>query len=204
MAFAVFGCAVSLLALLEVGNRVLLFFAVGYAVVGYLAGLLVHCRETRSRFIRDGAIRGRGYAPYFRRARRSLLLTHCDEDAPSEELLGIYSELLERGVELRRVVFLRGDHRQRSYEWLHRFGEREGLENRFVQPDRSEVARLSFVVVDERYVILSIPGGEAVDGEHYSRRFVLRHLLVVEDKDVAVAFTEVHRQLWLRATSEPH
>lgn len=59
--------------------------------------------------------------------------------------------------------------------------------------------RFSFVVVDERWSILSVPGDAAVDGEGYAGRFVLRHLLAIEDAEIAEAFTEVHRQLWRRA-----
>ena len=38
-----------------------------------------------------------------------------------------------------------------------------------------------------------------MDGEGYASRFVLKHLLVVDDPDVADAFAEVHSQLWSRA-----
>lgn len=69
-----------------------------------------------------------------------------------------------------------------------------------ILPDRADVMRLSFVVVDERWSILSVPGDAAVDGEGYAGRYLLRHLLAIEDAEIAEAFTEVHRQLWRRAT----
>ena len=61
----------------------------------------------------------------------------------------------------------------------------------------------SFVVVDERFVLVAVPGDAAVESETYSDRLVLRHLLVVEDEEVARAFSEVHSQLWRRAELLP-
>ena len=105
-----------------------------------------------------------------------------------------------RGVELRRVIFIRPDHAPGAYDWVHRFGRHERLQQRVILPDRADVMRLSFVVVDERWSILSVPGDAAVDGEGYAGRYLLRHLLAIEDAEIAEAFTEVHRQLWRRAT----
>jgi hypothetical protein len=187
------------LAFLGLENRSLAWVSLGYVAFAYLAGLVVHTRQTAFAFIRDGAVRGAGYAPFFRRATRSLLLLHTDDDAPSEELLGLYRTLLERGVELRRVIFVQPDHAPGAYEWVRKFGRHERLQQRVVLPDRAEVMRVSFVVVDERWSILSVPGNAAVDGESYAGRFILRHLLAIEDSEIAEAFTEVHRQLWRRA-----
>ena len=60
--------------------------------------------------------------------------------------------------------------------------------------------RFGFVVVDEKCVILSVPGAAAMDAEGYASRFVLKHLLAIDDPDVAETFAEVHSQLWSRAT----
>lgn len=197
---ALFAFLTSALAFLGVEKRPLAWFTLGYLGFAYLAGLLVRARRAGFTFLRDGALRGTGYARFFRRATRSLLLLHTDDDSPSEELLGLYRTLLDRGVELRRVIFVRPDHAPGAYDWIRKFGRHERLQQRVVLPDRADVMRLSFVVVDERWSILSVPGDAAVDGEGYAGRYVLRHLLAIEDAEIAEAFTEVHRQLWRRAS----
>ena len=199
VALGLFGFVTACLAFLGAKNSVLAWVTLGYVALAYLAGLVVHARRPGFTFMRDGAVRGAGYAQFFRRATRSLLLLHTDDDAPSEELLGLYRTLLDRGVELRRVIFVRPDHAPGAYDWVRKFGRHERLQQRVVLPDRAEVMRFSFVVVDERWSILSVPGDAAVDGEGYAGRFVLRHLLAIEDAEIAEAFTEVHRQLWRRA-----
>jgi hypothetical protein len=75
------------------------------------------------------------------------------------------------------------------------------LKQRVILPEQADVMRMSFVVVDNRWAILSVPGGAAVDNEGYATAFVLRDLLVVESPEAAVAFTEVHSQLWRRAAA---
>lgn len=170
-----------------------------FLVVAYLAGLLVHDRR-RLRvfdFIEDGGLRGRGYVPFFRTAQHSLFLTHTDDDAPSEELLGLYHTLLARSVQLRRVTFLRPG--RESARWLADFGEHANLEQRVVPPERGELLPLSFAVIDESVVVVSVPGYSAIDASQYATRFVLRHLLVIHDTAVACVFLEMHRQLWERA-----
>jgi hypothetical protein len=199
LALGLFAFVTACLAFLGVENRALAWVALAYVVFVYLAGLLVRGRQGKFTFVRDGAVRGSGYAPYFRRATKSLLLLHTDDDAPSEELLGLYRTLLERGVELRRVIFLRPDHAAGAYDWVVSFGEHARLKQRVVLPQKADFMRMSFVVVDERWAILSVPGDAAVDGEGYAGSFVLRHLLVIEDPEVAEAFTEAHSQLWRRA-----
>lgn len=188
------------LAFVGVERRALAWAALGYVILVYVAGLLVHSRRISFEFIRDGALRGSGYVPYFRRARRSLLLLHTDDDPPGEELLGLYRTLLDRGVELRRILFIRADRAPSAYSWVQSFGRHDGLRQRVVLPDRADVMRVSFVVVDERWVMISVPGDAAIDAEDYASSYVLRHLLVVEDPQVAEAFTEVHSQLWRRAS----
>jgi hypothetical protein len=194
----------STLAFSGVEKHPLAWFTLGYLVFAYLAGLLVHSRRSRFAFLRDGALRGAGYASFFRRATQGLLLLHTDDDSPSDELLGLYRTLLDRGVELRRIIFVRPDYAPGAYDWVKRFGRHERLQQRVVLPDRADVMRLSFVVVDERWSILSVPGDAAVDAEGYAGRYVLRHLLAIEDPEIAEAFTEVHRQLWRRATPIDH
>jgi hypothetical protein len=178
--------------------------AVGWGSLGavgflYLAGLLVHSRSSRFRFIRDGSLSGEGYLDYFRRARKSLLLLHIDDDSPGPELLGLYRKLLDRGVEIRRVIFVRPSHRADAYRWVVDFGSHKRLLQRVILPEQAEVMRMGFVVVDGRFAILALPGGAAVDSEGYATAFVLRDLLVVEDPGAATALTEVHSQLWRRA-----
>ena len=53
--------------------------------------------------------------------------------------------------------------------------------------------------VDEEVVVLSVPGGRAIESLTYARGLVFRDLLVVTDPSVAAAFVEVHRQLWSEA-----
>ena len=197
---AVYALSTSTLAFLGVEKRPLAWFTLGYLALAYMAGLMVHARRPGFTLLRDGALRGAGYARFFRGATRSLLLLHTDDDSPSDELLGLYRTLLDRGIELRRVIFIRPDHAPGAYDWVHRFGRHERLQQRVILPDRADVMRLSFVVVDERWSILSVPGDASVDGEGYAGRYVLRHLLAIEDAEIAEAFTEVHRQLWRRAT----
>lgn len=201
LVLAVFAFAATCLTFLGLDGRTLAYASLGYVVLAYLAGLLAHARRSPFVFVRDGAVKGEGYARYFRQARKSLLLLHIDDDAPSEELLGLYRTLLARGVEVRRIVFVRPGHAPDAYSWLADFGSHERLRQRVVLPERADLMRVSFVVVDERWSILSVPGSSAVDTERYAARFVLRHLLVVDNSDVAEAFTEAHTQLWRRAVA---
>jgi len=192
------GFVVASLALVDVPAHALAVFTAAFLVVAYLAGLLVYARRgvRAFDFIKDGGLRGEGYVTYFREARKSLFLTHTDDDAPSEELLGLYRTLLGRGVQMRRVVFLR---HQDTANWLVRFGEHRHLEQRVVPPERADLLPLSFVVVDEITVVVSVPGYDAIDAGGYASEFVLRHLLVIKDRAVARVFLEMHRHLWERA-----
>lgn len=165
----------------------------------YLAGLLVYsARGARTfDFIEDGGLRGDGYVPFFKSAKRSVFLTHADDDAPSEELLAIYRGLLDRGVEMRRVIFLRDSGEGAS--WVARFGDHPRLIQRVIPPFRSSLMRFSFVVIDEEVVVLSVPGSGPLDGGSYSHDFVLRHLLVIRDPAVASVFLRMHGDLWSQA-----
>ena len=170
-----------------------------FLAVTYVAGLLVHARAGRRTFdlVVNGGLRGTGYLPFFRTAKRSLFLTHVDDDTPCEELLGVYRSLLERGVQMRRVVFRRG--KESGTRWLVEFGEHKNLRQRVVPPEHAELMALSFAVVDENAVVVSVPGYGAIDGEPYTPDFVLKHLLVLRDHAVARVFLEIHRQLWDQA-----
>lgn len=198
-ALAVGGFLVTSLALVGVPAETLAIGTGLCLLVAYLAGLLVYDRRGLRvfHFVEDGGVRGSGYVPYFRAARHSLFLTHTDDDAPSEELLGLYRRLLARDVQLRRVTFLRP--RTESVRWLAEFGEHPNLEQRVVPPERADLLPLSFAVVDESVVVVSVPGYSALDASQYATRFVLRHLLVIHDVAVAQVFLEIHRQLWDRA-----
>lgn len=167
----------------------------------YLAGLLIRTRESvrTFEFLEEGAVKGEGYVPYLRKARRSLFLTHVDEDAPSDELLAVYRTLLGRGVEMRRVIFLREG--GAGTAWVGRFGRNDRLLQRAIPPGRGEVMRLSFVVVDEETVLVSLPGFSQVDQSGYARGFVLRHLVVMHDRSVAQVFLRMHGDLWSQGHS---
>ena len=199
IALAAFAFCESILFLIDVERDAMAWFAGCYVVFFYVVGLIVDARRNTFEFIAMGAVGGRGYLPYIRRANKSLLLLHTDDDPPCEELLGLYRSLLDRGVEIRRVLFLRPERERGAYAWVESFGTHAGLEQRVVAPERAALMRHSFVVVDERTVLLSVPGGEAIDGEEYSKRLVLKHLLAFDDQDAAQAFSQIYGQLWSRA-----
>ena len=198
-ALAVGGFLVTSLALVGVPAETLAIGTGLFLLVTYLAGMLVYNRRGLRvfHFVEDGGVRGGGYVPYFRGARYSLFLTHTDDDAPSDELLGLYRTLLAKDVQLRRVTFLRP--KTESVRWLAEFGEHPNLEQRVVPPERADLLPLSFAVVDESVVVVSVPGYSAIDASQYATRFVLRHLIVIHDLAVARVFLEMHRQLWDRA-----
>ena len=148
VSLAIYALSTSTLAFLGVEKRPLAWFTLGYLAFAYLAGLLVHARRPGFTLLRDGALRGAGYARFFRGATRSLLLLHTDDDSPSDELLGLYRTLLDRGIELRRIIFIRPDHAPGAYDWVHRFGRHERLQQRVILPDRADV-----IVEDEPLVL---------------------------------------------------
>lgn len=202
VALALFGCLVTALTLAGGDRDSVAAAAAAYAVAAYLAGLLVYSRRDSQgfTFVPGGARGGRGYLSLVRAARRSLLLMHVDDDPPVDELLGVYRGLLERGVEQRRLLFIREDAQQGAYDWVEKVGEHANLDQRVVLPEQSDVMRLSFVVIDEETVVISLPGGSALDSQAYSRSLVFRDLLVLRGVLVATAFVEIHRQMWSDAT----
>ena len=202
MAFAVYGILIAVLGFGGVEQRGLLWSTGAGAVLAYFAGLLVHAQRPANQliFLSDGAVAGAGYADSFRRVKRCLYLMHVDDDQPSDELLGLYRTLLDRGVQIRRTVFLRRDAAPSSYDWIVRFGNHRNLQHRVVLPEQASVMRHGFVVVDDKLVLLSVPGHEAIDGHPYTERLVLRHLLLIEDQQVASAFLRVHEKIWQHAS----
>jgi len=203
VALGVLALLESSLGFLGVAPYMLAWSTLGYLVLVYIAGLLVYSRRGALAFCLNGALRGKGYLPYFRRAQRSLLLLHVDDDPPGEELLGLYRGLLDRGVELRRILCVRPEQAPYAFEWVAQFGEHHGLQQRLVPPGQADLVRMSFVVVDERWVLIAVPGGDAIHSEDYSKNLIMRHLLAVDDARVAAGFTNIHEQLWRRAAPLP-
>lgn len=200
-ALGVMGFATTVLAFTGAEPRVLAWGSLGFAVIFYLAGLLVRAREAASglKLIRDGALSGTGHLSAFRSVRRALLLMHLDDDPPSPELLALYRRLLDRGVEIRRIVFLRPDAAPNAYSWLVEFGDHDRLQHRVVLPDDTLPVHFSFAVVDTSTLLLSVPGWEPVDGTAYSTHLVLRHLLIINDPQVVAVFASMHETMWDRA-----
>lgn len=199
VALALFALMESGLYILDVSRDVHVVSAAAFFGVAYVSGLFAHSRRDRFSLHVDGALGGRGYLPHFRHAKKSLLLLHTDDDPPCAELLGLYRTLLERGVEIRRIIFLRPERRPGAFAWVEDFGEHPQLSQRAVRPEHAAHTRHSFVVVDEAVVLLSVPGGEAIHGEEYSTALTLRHLLAFEGEEAGKAFAEIHGQLWRRA-----
>lgn len=196
----VFGTIVSVLAWTW---EVALSVGLGFLLCAYMAALLVRARERHHSFrlIEDGGVRGVGHVELFRRSRQGLLLMHVDDDAPDEELLGLYRSLLERGVQIRRLLFLRPD--AQDWDWVVRFGAHPNLVQRVILPEDSTLMRFGFVVVDETWVALSVPGVGALDAPGYASRFVLRHLLVLHDRHIGRVFARLHGELWSKGHPLP-
>lgn len=201
VALGLLGLLITALSLTDIGREVTLCVAAGFAIATYLAGLLVRAQASAAafRFVENGGMRGVAYIDAVRRAKKSLLLQHVDDDAPSDELLGLYRTLLERGVFLRRTVFLRPDSRPEGLRWIRDFGTHANLEQRLVLPEQAQLQRWSFVVVDEREVVISMPGTSALDTETYNSSVVLRHAMVLRDRAVAAAFVRIHEHAWRQA-----
>lgn len=202
---AVLGFVVTGMSLAGLRGEVIAVCATMALAWTYIAALFVRARGAGARFefVEDGGLHGRGYVESVRRARTSLLLQHVDDDAPSDELLALYREALERGVALRRLVFLRHDARPESLCWIADFGNHPNLEHRVVLPSQAVVTRSSFVVVDEREVVISIPGVSAVDGDAYRSTILLRHVIRIADPETATAFARIHEAIWRTATAVP-
>jgi len=147
----------------------------------------------------NGALHGSGYTRVFRQAKRSLLLIHLDDDAPDAELQELYRKLLDRGVAVRRLVFVRPDHRAEGIHWITEFGPHPLLRQRFVEGETGSPLSLSFAIVDEDVVLLAVPGFHATETELYSDGVVLRHLIELRHAAATRAFLEVYESAWKRA-----
>lgn len=201
VAIGAFGFVATAAAFAGVDQHVLAWSAGAYLILAYLAGLLVHAQRSARRFafVEDGSLGGRGYMERFRVARRSLFLMHLDDDRPSPELQGLYRSLLDRGVQIRRVLFLRSGETGTSLGWVAEFGNHRNLQQRVVLPEQGRLMRLCFVLVDAAEVLIAVPGYEPVDAAPFTTGFLLRHLLIIRDAKVAAAFVEVYEQIWRSA-----
>lgn len=201
MGLAIYGLLITVLTFVGVTSSALLWGTLGFMSFGYLAGLLVQAARGVPRlvFLREGGVGGAGYIESFRSVERCLFLMHVDDDPPSDDLQALYRTLLGRGVQIRRTVFLRPDAAPSAYDWIVRFGNHPNLHHRVVLPEQASIMRMSFVVVDERVVLLSVPGHEAIDGQAYTDRLVLKHLLRIDDRQVATAFQRIHEGIWQHA-----
>ena len=167
-------------------------------VVLYLAGLLVHsaARARRFHFVPDSAVGGEGHLEQFRAAKRSLLLMHVDDDVPNAELCELYRKLLNRGVEVRRLMLAR----VAMAPWVEAFGEHPRLVQQLILDEHRAVLRFSFAVVDEQRLVLSLPGFRAVEEHGYTSGLLLRHLMVVDDPELVAVFVRIHQELWREST----
>ncbi|MEQ1735809.1 MAG: hypothetical protein ABL886_05350 [Rhodoglobus sp.] len=201
--FGLVGTLGTIASLLAWSWEVALAIGGGLILCAYFSALLVRARERSHGFelVEDGGIRGQGHSELFRRSRQSLLLMHVDDDAPDAALLGLYRSLLERGVQIRRLVFLRPD--VQDWRWMVEFGTHANLRQRVILPEEASLTRFSFAVVDELMVALSVPGIGAIDTPAYAPRFVLRHLLVLRDRHVGRVFARVHGELWAQGHDLP-
>lgn len=201
MCLAVLGAAATTATLAGASSDAVLWGTGVASVVAYLAGLAVHARRVGPMvtLVRGGAERGDGYIAAFRSVQRCLYLMHLDDDPPGAELLALYRVLLERGVQIRRLVMVREDASVSAYRWIADFGDHPNLQHAVVFAERAALLHMGFVLVDGRVVLLSVPGHEAIDGKPYSDRLVLRHLLRIDDAEVAAAFLRIHEDLWARA-----
>ena len=175
------------------GTAVFLIIAAMFGFAARHMGARVACVHL------DGALHGRGYAKAFRTARHSLLLIHIDDDAPEPELLTLYRSLLERGVEIRRLVYARRDHQLEGVHWISKFGHHSGLRQRLVTAGEGAPLMVSFAVVDEDLVLFALPGFRPTETEPYAEGAVLRHLIELRHPAVTRAFLEVYEAAWRRA-----
>tara|TARA_R110002072_G_scaffold121342_2_gene255028 strand:- start:208 stop:906 length:699 start_codon:yes stop_codon:yes gene_type:complete len=166
-----------------------------------LVGFMVRAAGNRvARVQLDGALHGIGYTRVFRKAKRSLLLVHLDDDAPDHELLALYHKLLGQGVAVRRLVFVRPDHRAEGIHWITEMEPHPLLRQRFVEVEAGSPLSLSLAIVDENVVLLAVPGFHATETELYAEGVVLRHLIELRHAAVTRAFLEVYESAWKRAT----
>lgn len=201
IALGLTGLGATAASLLDVPGPWVVLGTAGTLCALFLAGCLTHAIGNRvARVHLDDALHGRGYVRVFQQARRSLLLIHIDDDAPDEHLLGLYRSLLSRGVEIRRLVFVRPDHRPQGVRWIGAFGSHPRLRQRLVESDLGSPLMMSFAVVDDRLVLLAVPGFHPEETEPYSDTAVLRHLIELRHPSVLRAFLEVYESAWRRAS----
>jgi hypothetical protein len=193
-----FGFLATTLAFAGVSSHLLATASLLFAVVFYLAGLLVHgfWSTTLLEFVPQGGLAGAGYLELFRAARRSLLLMHIDDDPPCGELLALYRRLLDGGIQIRRTIFLRREAHPAAYTWLVGSGDHANLEQRVVFPSEASTVPFSFAIIDSSVVVLSVPGWEPVDCAPYEGALVLRHLLILREPTVVAAFIRMHSDTW--------
>ncbi len=196
-ALGVFGFFATALAFAGVHPPTLAVAAIVYLVAVYFVGLLVQAARASARyaFIEDGGLAGRGHLARFRKAQRSLLLMHVDDDVPSEELRALYASLLDGGVQIRRIVFLR---QEESPPWITESAH-PNLVQRVVGPDEARFVLNSFAIVDDAELLLSVPGYATVDDDAYTAKLFLRHLMCITDATAVAVFARTHEMLWKRA-----
>lgn len=200
LALAVAGLGASAAALLGVPGRwVVAGTAICLAAL-FLSGAASRFLRTRVACVHlDAALHGRGYIRVFQQAEHSLLLMHIDDDVPNDDLLGVYRALLARGVDIHRLVFVRGDHRPEGIDWIAKFGTHPHLRQRLVSLRQGAPFMMSFAVVDDAAVLVAVPGFRPAETEPYTDGVVLRHLLELRDASVTRAFLEVYESAWRRA-----
>ena len=198
LALALAGLAAALASYVGWTGTELITLTLGLLVFAYLSGLLATSGPRRPKLLRGGALAGEGYRKHFSRARSSLLLMHVDADEPSPELLQLYTRLLSRGIQVRRILFpLPGAGGPPS--WALELPNHSGLLQRMSPEPEGLLARASFAVVDSDTVLIATPGTAPVEASEYQERFALRDLLVIRDQEIAERFAEVHRDLWSRS-----
>ncbi len=200
LTLGVAGLGATITSLLDAPGNLIAIGTTGFLVASFLAGHLATAAGNQvARVHLDGALHGTGYASRFRKAKRSLLLIHLDDDAPNTELQALYRTLLDRGVSIRRLVFVRPDHRAEGIHWIQEFGPHPRLRQRFVEGEVASPMALSFAIVDEDVVLLAVPGFHPTETELYSDGIVLRHLVELRHPAVTRAFLEVYEAAWKRA-----
>lgn len=200
IALGLCGLGATAATLLDVPGPWVVGGTVGSLSAFFCLGLLARAASNRvARVDLDGALHGRGYTRVFQQVQQSLLLIHLDDDAPDEELLGLYRSLLSRGVEIRRLIFVRPDHQLAGIRWIADFGPHEHLRQRVVEADPGSPLMLSFAVVDDRVVLLAIPGFQPTETAAFADACVLRHLVELRHPAVTRAFLEVYESAWRRA-----
>ena len=201
IALGLAGLGATAASLLEAPGPLVALGTAGFLLLAFLVGLLAMAAGNRvARVHLDGALRGRGYARLFHKARRSLLLIHLDDDAPDAELLGLYRNLLDRGIAIRRLIFVRPDHRSAGIHWIAEFGQHDGLRQKCIEAEFASPLPLSFAVVDEDVVLLAVPGFHATETGAFTDGVVLRHLIEMRDAAITRAFLEVYESAWHQGT----